>query len=334
MPKMSSEPAPSCKRSTLHGPTMGTRWSASVDADATVDLQALRQDLAAAVEQVDAQMSPWKPDSDLVRLNGAPVGDWVDLPAEILEVLDCALDVQRLSGGAFDPCVGALVDAWGFGAVRDAPDAQAIRAARQSAAHATSHARLELDRPAGRARKHGPLQIDLCGIAKGYAVDRMVNVLQRHGVRHALAALDGELRAVGGQASGAPWAVAVEQPEAGRRAVHGVVELEDLAVATSGDYRRYLEVGDARIAHTMDARRCAPVNNAVASVTVLARTCMLADAWATALLVAGPDEGLAMAQRMRLDVLFLLRRAPGLTAVGLGRFGASADRSSLADHAR
>lgn len=329
MPKMSSEPDSHCQRTTLHGPTMGTRWSASVDADATVDLVALRQDLAAAVEQVDAQMSPWKPHSDLVRLNRAPVGDWVDLPAEILEVLDCALDVQHLSAGAFDPCVGALVDAWGFGAVRDAPDAQAIRAARQSAAPATSHARLELDRPSGRARKHAPLQLDLCGIAKGYAVDRMAHVLQQHGVRHALAALDGELRAVGGQASGLPWAVALERPEAGRRAVHGVVELDDLAVATSGDYRRYLEVGDVRLAHTMDPRRCAPVNNAMASVTVLARTCMLADAWATALLVAGPDEGLAMAQRMRMDVLFLLRRAEGLTEVGLGRFGKSAERSNL-----
>ena len=153
----------------------------------------------------------------------------------------------------------------------------------------------------------------------------MAKVLQQHGVRHALAALDGELRAVGAQASGVPWAVALERPEAGRRAVHGVIELEDLAVATSGDYRHYLDVGDARIAHTMDARRCAPVNNAVASVTVLARTCMLADAWATALLVAGPNEGLAMAQRMRMDVLFLLRRAEGLTQVGLGRFGQSAD---------
>ena len=128
----------------------------------------------------------------------------------------------------------------------------------------------------------------------------------------------------------APWAVAIERPETGRRAVHGVLELEDLAVATSGDYRRYLDVGDARLAHTMDARRCAPVNNAVASVTVLARTCMHADAWATALLVTGPDEGLAMAQRMGMDVLFLLRRAEGLVEVGLGRFGRSADRSSLA----
>jgi thiamine biosynthesis lipoprotein len=308
---------------------MGTRWSATIDADNALDMEALRRDLAAAVEQVDEQMSPWKPDSDLMRLNRAPVGDWVDLAPEILEVLDCALEMRRLSAGAFDPCVGALVDAWGFGAVRDAPDAQAIREARQSMSPSASGS-LELDRLAGRARKHAPLQTDLCGIAKGYAVDRMTQVLQRHGVRHALAALDGELRAVGGQASGAPWAVALERPEVGRRAVHGVLELEDLAVATSGDYRHYLEVGHARITHTMDARRCAPVNNNVASVTVRACSCMHADAWATALLVAGPDDGPAMAQRMGLDVLFLFRREDGLAEMGLGRFGTSADRSKLA----
>ena len=317
---MSSEPAVPRQRTTLHGPTMGTRWSATVDTDHSTDLTALRQDLAAAVEHVDAQMSPWKPNSDLVRLNRAPVDIWVDLPAEMLEVLACALEVQGLSAGAFDPCVGALVDAWGFGSARDVPDAQAIRAARQPLLR-TGNARLELDVSAGRARKHAPVQLDLCGIAKGYAVDRMAHVLQQHGVRHALAALDGELRAVGTQASGVPWAVALERPETGRRAVQGVVELEDLAVATSGDYRRYLEVGGARLAHTMDPRRCAPVNNAVASVTVLARSCMQADAWATALLVEGPDEGLAMAQRMGLDVLFLLRRAEGLIELGLGRLG-------------
>ena len=333
MLKMSSEPAAPARRATLHGPTMGTRWSASVDAGSTVDLAALRENLAAAVEQIDRQMSPWKPHSDLMRLNRAPVGDWVDLPAELLEVLDCALEVRSLSAGAFDPCAGALVNAWGFGAVRDAPDSQAIRAARQSRLLAANGC-LELDRPSGRARKLAPLQLDLCGIAKGYAVDCMARVLQQHGVRHALATLDGELRAVGGQAGGMPWAVAIERPEKGHRAVHGVIELEDVAVATSGDYRRYVQAGDARIAHTMDTRRGAPVNNAVASVTVLARTCMHADAWATALLVSGPDEGLAMAQRMRMDVLFLLRRPEGLTEVGLGRFGPSTDRPGLACHAQ
>ncbi|HEY9095599.1 MAG TPA: FAD:protein FMN transferase, partial [Hydrogenophaga sp.] len=316
MPKMSSEPTAPNKRATLHGPTMGTRWSVTFDANNAMDPEALRQDLAAAVGQVDEQMSPWKPDSDLMRFNRAPVDEWVDLPAEIVEVLDCALDVQHQSAGAFNPCVGALVDAWGFGAVRNAPDPQAIRAASESPP-SLSHGCLELDKPFGRARKRARSKLDLCGIAKGYAVDRMAQVLQQHGVLHALAALDGELRAVGAQISGEPWAVALEHPEPGRRTVHGVIELEDLAVATSGDYRRYMEVGGVRLAHTMDARRCAPVNNAMASVTVLARTCMQADAWATALLVAGPEDGLAMAQRMGMDVMFLFRRARGLTEVGL-----------------
>lgn len=319
MPKISSDPQGICKRTFLHGPTMGTRWSVTVDADPTVDLAALNQDLAETVQQVDGQMSPWKSDSDLMRLNRAPVDAWVELSTELLQVLNYALNVQDLSAGAFDPCVGELVDAWGFGAVRDAPDAQAISAACQPRSRSGRSA-IEVDNSAGRVRKRAPLQIDLCGIAKGYAVDRMVSVCRQHGVRHALVALDGELSAVAGQASGVPWAVALERPETGLRAVHGVIDLTDLAVATSGDYRRYLEVGGARFAHTMDPRRRAPVNNAVASVTVLAQSCMQADAWATALLVAGAAEGLALAQRRSLDVLFLIRGAGGLTQVGLGQF--------------
>lgn len=302
---------------------MGTRWSATIDVDPNHDLAALQRDLAVAVQLVDDQMSPWKPDSDLMRLNRAPVDTWVDLHAELLEVLACALEINRLSAGAFDPGVGALVNAWGFGAVRDAPDAAAIHAARQAPPLPMEKA-LALDQSAGRARKSAPLQLDLCGIAKGYAVDCMAAVLQQHGVRYALAALDGELRAVGTQANAEPWNVALEGPVEGRRTAHGVIELQDLAVATSGDYRRYLQVGDARLAHTMDPRRTAPVNNTVASVTVLATRCMHADAWATALLVAGPGEGLAMAQRMGLDALFLLRRAEGLVELGLGRFGGAA----------
>lgn len=322
MPKTSSE----LRRLTLHGPTMATRWSVSCEAAPDIDRPALQAGLAHATQQVDAQMSPWLPGSDLNRLNQAPLGTWVPLPPEILEVLVCALDICRLSQGAFDPAVGALVNAWGFGAMRDAPDAAAIRAAvgETSAARSPTHELLELDRAAGRARKHAPLALDLCGIAKGYAVDRMVTVLQQQGVTQALVALDGELRATGSQASGQPWAVAVERPEEGRRSVHSVLELQDLAVATSGDYRHFLQVGETRLAHTMDARRAAPVRNDVASVTVLARQCMHADAWATALLVAGPGDGLALAQRMGLEALWLLRRAGGLVAVGSGRFSQTA----------
>ncbi len=315
-------PQTGSERLQLHGPTMGTRWAVSCDAAPGTDARPLRAALQAAVDQVDAQMSPWKPDSDLVRLNRAAVDVWVDLPEQMLQVLERALQIGRLSAGAFDAAVGDLVDAWGFGALRDAPDAAAIRNARK-AERCAAHQGLELDLGAGRARKRAPLQIDLCGIAKGYAVDRMVAVLQRHGIGHALAALDGELRALGSQADGQPWAVALESPQAGRRAAHGVIELQDLAVATSGDYRRFIQVGAAPLAHSMDGRRGAPVHNGVASVSVLVRSAMDADAWATALLVAGPGEGLALAQRFGLEALWLLRRDGALVEVGLGRFGAA-----------
>lgn len=319
MPKTCSE----LQRLNLHGPTMGTRWSVICDAAADIDTQALHQELASAVQRVDTQMSPWLPESDLNRLNHAPVGQWMYLPTETLEVLDCALEITALSQGAFNPAVGALVDAWGFGPPHAAPDPASIRRALASQ-HPCTDQTVELDLDAGRIRKHELLQFDLCGIAKGYAVDCMITVLEKQGVRHALAALDGELRALGAQADDAPWAVAVEQPQAGRRAAHSVIDLQDLAVATSGDYRRHWDIDQIRIAHTMDARagaRPGPVRNDVASVTVLARTAMHADAWATALLVAGSADGLVLAQRLGLEALWLLRRGSSLVSLGLGRFG-------------
>jgi len=299
---------------------MGTRWSVRCDAAPDPDFRQLQATLQAAVDLVDAQMSPWKPDSALSRLNRAAPDNWVDLPPDTMTVLAHALQVCRASDGAFDPAVGALVDAWGFGAARTGPDAQAIHAAAALPADVPVDAD-RLDLVGARACKRAPMQLDLCGIAKGHGVDRMVAVLQAHGVAHALVSLDGELRALGGQADGTPWSVALESPRHGLRSAHGVIELVDLAVATSGDYRRWLQVGPARVAHTMDARRRAPVRNEVASVTVLARDCISADAWATALLVAGPAAGLELAQRMGLEALWLLRREHGLVELGLGRFG-------------
>jgi thiamine biosynthesis lipoprotein len=303
-------------RSTLHGPAMGTRWSATCELAPGIDRAALQQALAAAVQQVDAQMSPWRPDSDLQRFNQAAPGTWVALPPALLQVLAAALDVCRASDGAFDPGLGALVDAWGFGAVRRVPDANAIRAARQQPP-LPAHQWLELDAGAQRARRHAPQRLDLCAIAKGYAVDCMAAVLQTHGVTQALVALDGELRALGPQADGQPWAVALEAPQPGARTVHGVLQLQDLAVATSGDYRHFFTLQGQRLAHSLDARTQAPVRNDVASVSVLAPTGMQADAWATALLVSGPEAGAALAQRQGLQALWLLRRGQEVVTWGL-----------------
>ena len=312
MPKMPTD----LVRLALNGPTMGTRWSALLQAPGTTDPAPIEAALALAVGEVDRQMSTWKPDSDLMRLNRAAVGTAVPVPAALMEVLARALEIGRLSGGAFDIGMGDVVAAWGFGA--GAADAAAMRAALDRA-RPPAHEVLDLDRVALSARKRAPMALDLSGIAKGYAVDRMMAVLDRFGIASALVGLDGEMRARGRRADGLPWTIALERPSHEERAALSLLELEDAAVATSGDYRHWVEIGGRRLSHTMDPARGGPLDNGLASVTVLAESCMDADAWATALMVLGARAGTSLARELRLKAIFIERVEQGLrqTRVGL-----------------
>jgi len=311
MSKMSTELA----RIALNGPTMGTRWSALFFAGHDVDKEAVRGPLQAAVDDVDAQMSTWNAGSDLMRLNAAPMGEWVAVPAQLAAVLRLALEIGRASGGAFDIGMGDAVTAWGFGPGDAAPDG--IRAAMKTPRR-PAHDVLEID--GAHVRKAAPIAIDLNGIAKGHGVDRLAETLRDHGIVDALVGIDGEMRAMGLRPDGEAWTIAVESPEAERRAPHSILALQDAAVATSGDYRHWVEVQGRRLSHTMDPRRGAPLLASPASVTVVARTCAEADAWATALMVLGPDMGAALARRTGLDALFLLRNDDASArGVGVGR---------------
>lgn len=301
-------------RHALNGQTMGTRWSALFFAVPDLDPGPVQAALQAAVDAVDAQMSTWKPDSDLMRLNAAPVGEWQDIPSDLARVLDLGLAVGRASGGAFDIGMGDAVQAWGFGP--KAADPLAIRTAMQ-VARRPAHEVLELD--ATRLRKTAPLTLDLNGIAKGHGVDRLAEVLHDHGVRDALVGIDGEMRAMGLRPDGMPWTIAVEAPDRDRRAPHSILALEDAAVATSGDYRHWITVQGRHLSHTMDPARGAPLLAAPASVTVIARTCAEADAWATALMVLGVDAGARLATQKGLDALFLSRTGTGdVQGLGVG----------------
>ena len=314
MSKMSTERA----RVALNGPTMGTRWSALFFCESGFDPAPARAALQAAAGEVDAQMSTWKPDSDLMRMNAAPPGLWVNLPPALMRVLAKGLEIGRASNGAFDIGLGDLTNAWGFGP--QAADTGAIRA-HLGQGRPPAHDVLELDAVRCRARKHGNLQLDLSGIAKGYGVDRMMAVIERFGIASALVGLDGELRAKGVRADGRPWAVAIEKPDYEMRAPISVLTLQDAAVATSGDYRHWVDAGRVRLSHTMDARTGGPLNNHVASVTVLADTCMEADAWATALMVMGEAAGIAFADARGLNALYILRTKSGLAQRPVGAVG-------------
>ena len=171
-----------------------------------------------------------------------------------------------------------------------------------------------------RARKQGPLALDLCGIAKGFGVDELARVLDRHGIDSWLVGIDGEMRARGGKPDGSPWAIALEAPDDERRAAMGVVELGDAAIATSGDYRHWIEIDGERISHTMDPRAGRPLQGALACVTVIAPLCVDADAYATALMVLGEQAGHELARRLGLDAFFVSRVGDGLRATGTGFF--------------
>jgi thiamine biosynthesis lipoprotein len=280
---------------------MGTRWSARLAShhdspDLTIALQE-------AVDAVDRQMSTWRSDSDLMRLNATAPGRWVDVEAELIAVLEIAAEVTAASNGAFDIGVGEAVRAWGFGRAQGQIDESAIRTALGQQLRAT----VECDRGAGRARRLNDRNLDLSGVAKGFAVDQMAKVLLQRSVSGFVVGLDGEIVANGLRPDGRPWAVALEQPDPSRRTARGVIEVTNRALATSGDYRHRVQLGTDWLSHTIDPRSGAPARNRLASVTVLADDCARADAWATALMVLGETEGPVIARNKKIEAVFLIR---------------------------
>lgn len=280
----------------LDGETMGTNWSAQIAAPPDGAAAAIAAELGAVI----ASMSHWVPDSAVSRFNDGAIGEWATLPADLTQVIDCALAVARASGGAFDPAIGVLADLWGFGP--PGPIDRAPTSAEVAQAHYGLGA---IERDDHRTRRTRPVRIDLSGIAKGHAVDRLASGLERLGARDFLIEIGGEFVGRGIRPDGQPWWVELEDPPgmafpALRIALHGV------AVATSGNYRRYVDAGGRRLGHTIDPRTGRPIASGITSVSVIAADCMTADAWATALTVLGPDEGMRIAQREGLATRLVL----------------------------
>jgi thiamine biosynthesis lipoprotein len=295
------------------GATMGTSWSAQLLLPPGVRSN-LQEQMQAELDGIVLEMSHWEPDSVLGRYNRASAGSWHALPPRFVAVLDYALEVAALSGGAYDPFAGALVNLWGFGPERrynqpgfyaPAPEAVAATLARRVALDPV------FDRANARLLQPGGALLDFSSIAKGYAVDRLAWCLERHGVHHYLVEIGGELRGAGMKPDGQPWWVTLEGVP-GLDSPATVAALHGLSVATSGDYRRHFQHGARQVSHTLDPRTGYPIANEVASCTVLHPHCMAADALSTAITVLGPDAGLAFAEDRGLAARLLLRTAGGL----------------------
>ncbi|MEG3089431.1 FAD:protein FMN transferase [Sphingomonas sp. PB4P5] len=270
---------------TLEGLTMGTTWRVLLVGGRRFDAAAVRAAIVARLGAIVAEMSHWETSSLLSRFNRAAAGSWTVLPPDFAQVMAAGLRIAAVTGGAFDPAVGRLVDLWGFGppGPMPPPDAAAIEAARA----ASGWQKLAFDPAARRLRQPGGVALDLSGIAKGFAVDAVAQLLRDGGMRHGLVEIGGELAGFGIRPDGEPWWVDLETPP-GMDVAPLRVALHGLAVATSGDYRRG--------AHNLDPRSGRPADLGVVSVSVVHNNAMEADAWATALTVLGPDAGIAAAE--------------------------------------
>jgi thiamine biosynthesis lipoprotein len=310
---------------TLRGATMGTTYSVVLSSPpARLDPAALQQRIDALLEEVNGLMSTYRPDSELSRFNALASTDWMPVSPELVRVVSAADAISRASGGRFDITVGPLVNLWGFGPQVDA-DRLPSQAEIDTARSRIGYRKLERrdDPPALRKRDPG-LYVDLSAIAKGYGVDRVAELLEAEGVENYLVEIGGELRGRGRSGRGDPWRIAIERPESAGRSVFRVVELHATGMATSGDYRNFFEIDGKRYSHSIDPVTGRPVAHALASVTVLADSTMLADGWATALLVSGPERGMALAEAEGLAALLIVRDGDGYRAIATAAFEASA----------
>ena len=291
-----------------NGLTMGTTYSVKlVGIPAGLDPEVLRDDIESGLDSVNARMSTYMESSELSQFNSNDSTDWQAASAQLVKVLRHALTISVLSDGAFDVTVGPLVNLWGFGppATGDAiPSEAAIRQALDKVGYRNLHVR---DDPPAIRKDRGDLYVDLSAIAKGYAVDTVADYLDTLGVKNYLVEVGGEIRAKGHNASGVAWRIGIEQPDPRTRTVHTVINLHDVGVATSGDYRNYFENEGHRYSHAIDPRTGRPVMHELASVTVISPTAMHADGMATALMILGPDAGYRLAEREALAALFMVR---------------------------
>lgn len=281
----------------IGGQAFGGTWRAALPDKAQA--YAMQRLVASVVAQVNQAMSPYLVGSEISVFNRSDRLDWQACSEPLTMVAEQALEISAMTGGAFDPTIGPLVNRFGFGPI-----------------HGERARPQDLSVGVNGLRKATPgLTLDLCGIAKGYALDRIVDALPLIGVNSALIELGGEVGTLGRHPDGRPWHVGIERPDAEPGRVGQVVAPGHLALATSGTGRQHVTLGQGGISHLIEPRTGRPVDAAPVSVSVLAETAMRADALATALMVMGVERGAAFAEAHSISALFVRLDSGGSHAV-------------------
>ena len=297
---------------TISGPTMGTTFQVKiVQSDIALDdMDVLIREINTRLEEVNRQMSTYRDNSEITQFNRSRSTDWFAVSPDFAYVLHIAREISTWSDGAFDVTIGPIVNLWGFGpnAIPERvplPDSIATRKT------LVGYKKIHIDLSASAIKKESPeIYCDLSAIAKGYGVDRIASYLDSLGINRYFIEIGGELRTKGHNNLGQLWRIGIASP-AGQGELQKALALNNMSMATSGDYHNYFERDGIRYSHTIDPRTGRPITHALASVTVLHKSCAYADGLATAINVMGPEKGYAFAEKRNLAVFMIVRQGDG-----------------------
>ncbi len=282
------------------GRTMGTTYHLTVVTEATERLNGLKEKIDRRLDAINQVFSTYIKDSEISRFNALKAaGQKFPVSDDFMQVMRVAGKIHQLSEGAWDGTVNPLVDLWGFGPTQrqpQKPPAAEIKARAQK----IGFDRIRIVQPNFLVKILATVTLDLNSIAKGFAVDRISELVAAAGFENYLVEIGGEVYAAGVRADGKHWRVGINRPqkEAAFNEVYKAVPIADRAFATSGDYRNFFEIDGVRYSHVIDPRSGYPVSSGVVSVSVIADNCILADGLATAIMVMGAEKGLQLVNRL------------------------------------
>ncbi len=297
---------------TLMGRTMGTTYTITVMADATIDEVKLKQRIDARLAMVNQSMSMFLPTSEISRFNATPAHTPFTVSPDFATVLAQGSRLYRLTWGAWDGTLKPLVDLWGFGtgsAITTMPDPERVK----TLLNQTGFNRIDIQ---GKvlSKKSDAVTLDLGSIAKGFGVDAVSLLLQRSGFNGFIVEIGGEVFARGTKPGNKAWTVGISRPEPGssQSTLYRTIKLRDRALATSGDYRNFVTIDNQSFSHIIDPTTGYPVNTGVVSTSVVAADCTFADGLATALMVMAPAKGVALVNTLdNVECLIVVRHPDG-----------------------
>jgi len=315
----------------VRGSTMGTSYEVKYRGAAPG--ASVKQQIAARLDTINAHMSTYIADSEVSQFNRAEANHWFPVSADTAAVVMRAQEISQQSGGAFDITVGPLISLWSFGAGAAGPRTSLPSEAELDNVRAISgYTRLEVrSSPPALGKAVAGLHVDLSAIAEGCAVDERARILDTAGVQSYMGEIGGEIRVRNESAS--HWSIGIEAPDATQRRLHSVVLLDaaTTALASSGDYRNFREIDGKRYSHTINPQTARPVEHLLTAVSVNANDCISADAYATALMVMGPEKGLAWAEENQIAALLMIRTGEEITVRRTSHFVLQTSRGAAAD---